>query len=696
MRRIEQLLTRVLHDEDCARPEFAAEVARQALALTPEEVDALVAIEAPFSLELAAVTAAARSIGDGKDDEGLEALRTIGLKSPFRQARLFLRGLSAFYRGQDDEAVRALRSVSRDQVQWPAAEALLLVLEPESADCDGIMRAAPVLQALGLHRAADGLLVSLVRRHFDQGKINAALRVASKVLPAASEGLADSLRRDLPAALLVAGVERHSVFERVDRAFPADPQDHRLHRLRAWLAEASGDLDRAIGNWLVVASAAADGSFPLPEEDRALVAAAISQHIGELFARCARADDDHSRSSPFVFGRRSSRHSALWSRAFEAFSEAVETDPLNVEAWQGQIESASYLADKRERVRVLERFIKQFPESAEAVIAAARASGERGAFDKGLRFARRAAELEPLNRSIRDIEAWLLCGKGRKKYRAGDKDTGRRCYDEARALVTKCTRAQRLRVLAAVAAYLLVTDGGEVAAVEQRVADDGQSQWLWRGYLCIEGELLLARRLRPGRGFPPARRRIPMPPKPAEAPSGDEVSALLSLVHDAEERRGHRTPEFFELLVASLDAGGTRLSDREDLDLAISIAPRPSLKLQLAERGQELWPGDPQFTSIRYSTALILKLPGNYFDRAQVELETARRSLRETFDAHRADYTPGTKRTLLRRIVAIERYIDTLIADVSRYRTRENTTQRVLRRNTMSNDDRQLTLFKKG
>ena len=154
MRTIEQLLMRGLQEEGRARPAFAEAVARVALALTPDEVDSLVEIDAPFSSELAVVISAARAVGDGRDDEGLEALKTIGLRSPFRQARLFLRGLSAFYRGHDDEARRALRAVARDHVQWSAAEAILLVLEPEPADRDAIMRAVPVLRSLGLSRAA--------------------------------------------------------------------------------------------------------------------------------------------------------------------------------------------------------------------------------------------------------------------------------------------------------------------------------------------------------------------------------------------------------------------------------------------------------------------------------------------------------------------------------------------------------------
>ena len=516
------------------------------------------------------------------------------------------------------------------------------------------------------------------------------------VMPVASEGLADSLRRDLPAALLSAGVERQAVVERIDRAFPTDTNDRSHHRLRAWLAEAAGDFDRAISDWLIVAATAADGSYPDIKKDRELALAAISQHIGELLLRCARADDEHSRSNPLMFGARSTRHSAFWSRAFESFSDAVTLDPRNVDAWQGQLEAAAYLADKRERIRVLERFIKRFPERAEAVIAAARASGERGAYDKGLRFARGAAELEPLNRAIRDIEAWLLCGKGRKKYRTGDKEAARRCYHEARTLVPKCTRGQRLRVLAASAAYELASSGGDIAHIEQQLLDDGHGPWIWRAFVCIEGEQLVARRHPKRRGFFLPRNELPMPPRPVEAPAGPEVSSLLALVHDGEGRRGLRSPEFLDLLVAALEAGGTMLTAREDLDLAISIAPSPSLKLRLAERGHQLWPSDPQFVSIRYGTALILKLPENYFDRAQVEIETACQSLRETFDAHQADYTPAAKRTLLGRIAAIERYLDSLIADISRYRTRANVTRRILRRPAASHDDRQLSLFKKG
>jgi hypothetical protein len=95
----------------CDDPEVAAVVAGVVLALPAAAWEAIERTGASFVADALRVRRAAALISGGDDAGALEELRPVGLRSPFRNAKLFLRGLCAYYRGEDEEAVRALSAL---------------------------------------------------------------------------------------------------------------------------------------------------------------------------------------------------------------------------------------------------------------------------------------------------------------------------------------------------------------------------------------------------------------------------------------------------------------------------------------------------------------------------------------------------------------------------------------------------------
>ena len=72
---------------------------------------------------------------DREDDAAAnEALKPLGLQSPFRNWRLFLRGAIAFHRGDDEAAERSLRGVAADTAAGDLAATFLGALASQASD----------------------------------------------------------------------------------------------------------------------------------------------------------------------------------------------------------------------------------------------------------------------------------------------------------------------------------------------------------------------------------------------------------------------------------------------------------------------------------------------------------------------------------------------------------------------------------
>src|SRR5207245_2571130 len=77
-----------------------------------------------------AVTRAAALLQGGQDDAALEALQTIGLTSPFLQWRVFLRGLSAYYRNDDVRARDNWQRLDPERLPWRLAAPFRSRIDP--------------------------------------------------------------------------------------------------------------------------------------------------------------------------------------------------------------------------------------------------------------------------------------------------------------------------------------------------------------------------------------------------------------------------------------------------------------------------------------------------------------------------------------------------------------------------------------
>ena len=607
-------------------PALEAVVADMALAISDGVVDLLDeygCLTQSFAQDLRALRRASALVSAGEDVPARAELQRIGLRSPCRDGRLFLQALVGGYGGDTSAIARAARLLPAGGAYARLLRAWLDLLDP-SVDEEpalarnlakglGITRASAVLQSVGALLAA--------------GRPSAALGAAAQCRPLMSDGLRDALRRDLPAGLLAAGVRSESIPARVERVLSRDPEDPLQLRMRALLAEAEGCTHDAKLLWTEYADQLAAGVSGFTGRDRDLAEAAVRRRLGTLIRRM----EGEAQDSPMAWLVPQLHHEMtreLLGRACDAFEAAVALDPERPDAWKDLVAASAARGDKAEAARVMERFVKAFPEEPEALLAAARAAGEREAWDKARRYARRAAELEPLNRAARDLEAWTLLGKARKLARGKAAIKVRAAY-LALARFEGWTPDRRLECLAEVAAFHHLDGKATTAAgVQRRALATDRRPWLWEAHRILAW-VRLSRARAAARSR--TRRTVGTVPwewsPPSQPPEAAELMAVGELVCAAEQERGRSAglPRRLDRVVdqAVLAGCATVTAESQIADL-LEHTRTFEAKLAVAEHGQRLFPDNPRFTLARYAVAVSLRKPAAYFSAAIRELERLR------------------------------------------------------------------------
>lgn len=219
----------------------------------------------------------------GRDDQAKAALDGVGLRSPFLEWKVFLRGMLAFYAGDDDRA--------RDNWSRLAADRLPARLAaPFRASIDAAYRSAQspqTQQALAQQfqslQATPGVDPGRdLRPDFeDPQSVARAYRAAEQLYPALklrSPKLADRLARCFYWSLKQSGPGE---IPRYRRVFGSPPDDLDFHRLCALAFQESGSLDGAHDHWQKYEKEVASRAELWPGEQGTLARALIWLRMGE-------------------------------------------------------------------------------------------------------------------------------------------------------------------------------------------------------------------------------------------------------------------------------------------------------------------------------------------------------------------------------------------------------------------------------
>jgi len=407
--------TRVLaHAVDAAVPKQSAGRALLPPALQPE-----------FDRVLQAF----REVEAGQDEQARTTLQTIGLRSPFLEWKLLLRGLQAYYQHDDP---RALENWQRlDAERLPARLAA-----PFRCQIDPAFRAAqaPATQAAlnkQVERLQNSTLVQQLRllrtATANKSGLPAAFRQLDTLLPAVRQQaphLVPRLARFFYWAMIKTGPDDILRYRRV---FGAPPDDPNFHRLSAVALEDGGDLTRAHEFWQRYEKDVA--GFPWPAEEIKRARALIWLRMGEN-AQSIPSKKKLARLPPFLRDH-PDRPQPLNPPAEKCFQKSLELAPDLLNAHEALFLHEIIEDRPASALKAGEALLQKHPDHVPTLEGMARLYQEKGKQDEALAFLERALKNNPLNRQLRAEFSTAHMQCARSAVEASRFDKARQHYQTA-------------------------------------------------------------------------------------------------------------------------------------------------------------------------------------------------------------------------------------------------------------------------
>jgi len=440
----------------------AAVASRPAAAPPPHPVDAAVAhgkagrdaLPEEWRAGFDAVRAAFEHSAAGRDDAAREHLQTIGLGSPFVEWKLLLRGLLAYYAGDDGRALDNWSRLAPNRLPARLIAPLRFAIDP------AFRAAQPPKAHADLVRRSDrlhgGLLPGLrslqasLSGPYDLAK---AFRQAETVLP--------TLRRDKPdaaprlaeafrTAIVAAG--RPEDLANYGHLFGAPPDDPKFERLEALALEDRRQWHDAHQAWQKYEKTLAH----LP----AWSAAELARARALVWCRMGRNAVDHT-----VDDRLFDRPRRFKPTAEECFRRALTLAPDLREAHEDLFDYYRRCR-KPDRVRAAgEALLEQFPDHVPTLEALADLTKQAGDATAAREYLRRAAAVNTLDARLRDRLADAHRGAAREHAVAGQVAVARAELAAARTLREGRADAAGLALDAAIA-----FKAGDTSAAEEHLS----------------------------------------------------------------------------------------------------------------------------------------------------------------------------------------------------------------------------------
>jgi tetratricopeptide (TPR) repeat protein len=347
------------------------------------------------------VTAAFAQLQAGQDDAAREALQLIGLRSPFLEWKVLLRGLIAYYQNDDARALDNWQRLAPDRLPARLAAPLRFLIDKDYRTAQ-----APEAQA-ALRKQADRLqgdglvegLRAVQKALADQRSLANAFRLAEGVLPALrqrSPALAERL-----AACFYWGIITNGQPEdvpRYGRVFGAPADDPTFARLRALAFEGVHEPEEAHKEWQKFDKSVADNPTAWPPGEAERVRALVWSHMGTNAA--AVPDFDDPALPPFL-RRHPDRPQPLKPPAEKCFEQALKLAPDVLETHEKLVDLYQSQRKPKKAEQAARRLLERFPDHVPTLetLASLRLSAQD--YPEGIELLQRASRLNPLDRGLR-------------------------------------------------------------------------------------------------------------------------------------------------------------------------------------------------------------------------------------------------------------------------------------------------------
>ncbi len=370
-----------------------------------------------------------REVETGQDDKVRTTLQGIGLRSPFLEWKLLLRGLQAYYLNDDP---RALENWQRlDPERLPARLAA-----PFRAQIDPAFRSAqPPATQTALHRQIERLQASTVVQQLrslrstmaGRNGLAAAFRQLDGLLPVVRQQapqLVPRLARFFYWAMLKTGPDDILRYRRI---FGAPADDPNFHRLQAVALERGSDLEGAHEAWKDYEKEVA--RFPWPAEEVKRARALIWLHMGEN-AQQVPSKKQVARMPAFLRDY-PDRPEPLDPPAEKCFRKSLELAPDLLPAHEALFQHEIHEERLAHAIKAGQALLEKFPDHVPTLEKLAKLFLDKEKPQESLELLQRALKNNPLNRQLRSQVATAHLHCARAAVEAREFDEARRHYQLA-------------------------------------------------------------------------------------------------------------------------------------------------------------------------------------------------------------------------------------------------------------------------
>jgi tetratricopeptide (TPR) repeat protein len=337
----------------------------------------------------------------GQDEPAREALQAIGLRSPFLEWKVLLRGLIAYYQNDDARALDNWQRLAADRLPARLAAPFRFLIDRPYRDAQApetqatLRKQADRLQGDGLMEQLRAVQAALADPH----SLARAFRLVEGILPALrqrSPALGARLTYCFYWAVITSGAPDD--VPRYSRVFGAPPDDPTFARLRALAFEGAHELAEAHKEWQKFEKSVADHPAAWPRGQAHRVRALVWSHMGSNAA--AVPDLDDTVLPPFLRDH-PGRPRPLKPAAEQCFEQSLKLAPDVLETHEKLVDLYQGGRKPKKAEQAARRLLERFPDHVPTIetLASLRLSAQD--YPEGIALLERASRLNPLDRGLR-------------------------------------------------------------------------------------------------------------------------------------------------------------------------------------------------------------------------------------------------------------------------------------------------------
>jgi tetratricopeptide (TPR) repeat protein len=445
--------------EQVARETAQSGGIRQALALLeklPPETPSLPAIrahavDAALQLETAGreqlphelqadfdrIVLAFQQVETGQDEQARTTLQEIGLRSPFLEWKVLLRGFQAFYQQDDVRALENWQRLAPDRLPARLAAPFRYHLDP------GYRTAQPPVTQSALQAQYDRVQGSVLPQELrrlrqaleHQESLAAAFRQAEALLPQLKQQDPQLVPRLASCFYWAATESGPEDVPRYHRVFGAPAIDPHFNRLNGLAYDRAHDAVRAHSHWQAYEKELADHPELFPPGQALAARALIWLHMGHNAAIIP--SKKKMAKLPKILRDHPDRPQQPEPPPDQCFEKAIELAPEQREPYEELFKYYSSEENYAKAAKAAKRLLERFPEHVPTLTAVGDMYLKEHKYPDALEMFQRALEGNPLDRDLRGRVSAAHLFQARADQEGGRFDEARRHYQEAWPLTSE-------------------------------------------------------------------------------------------------------------------------------------------------------------------------------------------------------------------------------------------------------------------